>query len=149
SGRSEDHVAVRLPDFKTHVFDGREGLSSIHIPQRHSIQTEQTHQLPGESWTSGKNRSFHVLGCCFKEPISCMKSAYFMTCSGVVVNFTSRSFKTVIISSRENPLSPVDWRRMSAASSLSLRITEIASSSALSTAVYTFGFFSRKAVVVE
>src|SRR5215468_11103704 len=93
-----------------------EGLPAVTVFERDAIDREKAHQLPGADWTSGKNRSFHEAGRFLMEPTLCMKSAYFMTFSGVVVNFTLESFRRDLISSSEKPLSALDARRVSAAS---------------------------------
>src|SRR3954462_867610 len=45
-------------------------------------------QLPGRSWISGKNRSFHDFGASFSEPTLAMKAANFIAFSGAMVQRT-------------------------------------------------------------
>src|SRR5215813_7377848 len=121
------------PDIEAHAISCRERLSAVVVFKRDAVDREQAHQLPGASWTSGKKKSFHEAGRFLMEPTLCMKSAYFMTFSGVVVNFTLESFNSDTISSSEKPPSAVDARRVSAASCLSSVMTSIASSRAFNT----------------
>src|SRR5438045_3595914 len=50
-----------------------------------SIRTG-TDQLPGRSWISGKNTSFHVTGLFFRVFVRCLNSPNVMNPCGVIVN---------------------------------------------------------------
>src|SRR5437879_11031669 len=83
--------------------------------------------------------SFQESGRILIEPVLVMKSTYFMTFCGVVVNTIAGSLSMSSISFVD-ALS-IDIRRYaSAAQRLSLLISAVASSSALTKASYSFGF---------
>src|SRR5262249_42289722 len=132
--RSKNDETIAPPDIEAHAISRRERLPAVVVFKRDAVDRKQAHQLPGASWTSGKKKSFHEAGRFLMEPTLYMKSAYFMTFSGVVVNFTLASFRNDTISSREKPPSGVDARRVSAASCLSSVMASIASSRAFNTA---------------